>query len=157
MKGRFEKIINVVSIRAFMCYNYLYKLPEAVSVLKIIFPFILLALVLVIPLCSQAQPWDTVKEQIVPEDVAERPPEVPHVDDYEKDTFNRENFYNKSAGTRQYRRSMMAPTKSMDFEVINPAEQEAAEEEGPTPKAQIVEKDGKPVTVISIKEGESSE
>ena len=104
-----------------------------------------------------AQTWGTVKEQIVPEDVAERPPEVHNsVDDFERDTFNRENFYNKSAGTRQYRRSMMAPTKSMDFEVINPLDQKP-EEEGPKTKAQIVEKDGKPVTVISINKDAESE
>ena len=129
---------------------------EAVSVLKIIFPSILLALVVALAPFLHAQTWDAVKSQIVPEDVAERPPEVPHVDDYERDTFNRENFYNKSAGTRQYRRSMMAPTKSMDFDVVNPAELES-KDEGPTPKAQVVEKNGKAVTVISIGEDSESE
>ena len=111
----------------------------------------LLARLFVLPIHSQAETWDKVKEQIIPEDVAERPPEVPYVDDHERDTFNRENFYNKSAGTRQYRRSMMAPTNSMEFDVVNPAELEP-KEEGPTPKAQVIEKDGKAVTVISINE-----
>ncbi len=114
-----------------------------------------LALIFILPLSSKAQTWETIKEQIVPEDVAERPPEVPHVDDYERDTFNRENFYNKSAGTRQYRSTMMSPTKSMDFEVVNPADLEP-KVEGPTPKAQIIEKEGKAVTVISIGEESKS-
>ena len=125
--------------------------------MKIVLPSILFAITLLLSAPSQAQTWDAVKSQIIPEDVAERPPEVPHVDDHERDTFNRENFYNKSAGTRQYRRTMRAPTKSMDFDVINPADLEQQQDEGPTPKAQIVEKDGKPVTVISINEDPESE
>ncbi len=126
-----------------------------VTQLKLVSLYMCLSLVFTLTTTLHAQSWDKLKEQIVPEDVAERPPEVPHVDDHERETFNRENFYNKSAGIRQYRRSMMAPTKSMDFDVVNPAELES-KEEGPTPKAQVIEKDGKAVTVISINEKNKS-
>ncbi len=118
---------------------------------------IFLALILLSPAASLSQPWNTIKSQIVPENVAERPPEVSYSEEFERDVFTRQNFYNKSAGTRQYRRSMMAPTKSMEFEVVNPLEQNAeAEDEGPTPSTQVIEKDGKAVTVISIGEGNES-
>lgn len=114
----------------------------------VVFP-IFFAFILIFPITSQSQTWDSIKKQFIPEDVAERPPEVSHPDDFERDTFTRENFYNKTAGTRQYRRTMMAPTKSMEFEVINPLDQKTTDD-GPATKAQIIEKDGKPVTVISI-------
>ncbi|MEM7008662.1 MAG: hypothetical protein AAF462_05945 [Thermodesulfobacteriota bacterium] len=107
------------------------------------------ALILACPYASLGQTMDKIVEQFIPEDVQERPLEVPNQDDFERDTFNRENFYNKSAGTRQYRRTMLAPTKSMDFEVINPLEQPTEEQQVNT-NAQIVEKDGKAITVISI-------
>jgi len=122
--------------------------------LKIAVFSIFFALVFMFPHFSIAQSWDSVKKQFIPEDVAERPPEVSHRDDFEDLTFTQENFYNKSAGTRQYRRSMMAPTKSMEFEVVNPLDQKPSDDE-PTTKAHIIEKDGKAVTVISI--GEDSE
>ncbi len=117
---------------------------------------IFLALILTFPLISIAQTWDSIKKQFIPEDIAERPPEVSAPDDYERDTFTRENFYNRSAGTRQYRRTMMAPTKSMEFEVINPLDQKTSDD-GPTTQAHIIEKDGKAVTVISIDKDSESE
>ena len=138
-----------------MLQYYIYERPEAVRVLKIAVCTLFIALVFIFPYTSQGQTWDSIKKVFVPDDVAERPPEVSHVDDLENDTFTRGNFYNKSAGTRQYRRSMMAPTKSMDFKVINPLEQ-SDPDEGPGTQAQIVEKNGKAVTVISIdKDSES--
>lgn len=127
----------------------MYKAQEAVKVLKIVVFSIFFAFISIFPIKSQSQTWDSIKKQFVPEDVAERPPEVSHTDDFERDTFTRENFYNNSAGTRQYRRTMMAPTKSMEFEVINPLDQKTTDD-GPSTQAHIVEKDGKAVTVISI-------
>ncbi len=44
----------------------------------------------------------------------------------------------------------------MNFQVVNPLEQNE-EERGPTPNTQVIEKDGKAVTVISIGEGDETE
>jgi len=122
---------------------------------------LLLALIFVIPFSVTSYSWDSLTSQIVPDDIAERPPEVSYGEDFDKDIFTRENFYNKSAGTKQYRRSIIAPQKSMNFEVYNPegmnfevynpaTDPETVTEE-PATEAEIVEKDGKAVTVISIK------
>ncbi|GJM16671.1 MAG: hypothetical protein DHS20C13_19980 [Thermodesulfobacteriota bacterium] len=116
---------------------------------------ILLVLVFTIPFSITSHSWDSLTSQIVPEDVAERPPQVFYNEEFENETFNRENFYNKSAGTRQYRQTIRAPKKDMNFEVYNPVDDPEAVTEEATPQTGVVEKDGKAVTVISI--GESLE
>ncbi len=124
--------------------------------MKTVLLAVTLTLTILFPAASQGQALDSVKDQIVPKNVAERPPEVSYGQEFERDTFTKENFYNKSAGTRQYRRNIYAPTKSMNFQVVNPLEQNE-EERGPTPNTQVIEKDGKAVTVISIGEGDETE
>ena len=119
-----------------------------------------LALIFVIPFSITSYCWDSLTSQIVPDDIAERPPQVSYGEDFDDDIFTRENFYDRSAGTRQYRRAIRAPQKSMNFEVYNPegmnfevytpaTDPETVTEE-PSTEAEIVNKDGKAVTVISI-------
>ena len=114
-----------------------------------------IALILVFPFSIDSGAWDSLTSQIVPDDIAERPPQVFYNEEFENETFNRENFYNKGAGTRQYRQTIRTPKKNMNFEVYNPVDDPKAVTEEPTPKTGVVEKDGKAVTVISI--GESLE
>ncbi len=114
-----------------------------------------IALILVFPFSIDSGAWDSLTSLIVPEDIAERPPQVFYNEEFENETFNRENFYNKSAGTRQYRQTIRTPKKNMNFEVYNPVDDPETVTEEPTPQTGIVEKDGKAVTVISI--GESLE
>jgi len=120
-----------------------------------------LALIFVIPLSVTSYSWDSLTSQIVPDDVAERPPEIPYSEDFDNDIFTRENFYDRSAGTRQYRQTIRTPQKNMNFQVYKPgnenfeiynppADPKTVNEEHST-KAEIVNKDGKAVTVISIK------
>ncbi len=123
--------------------------------------FTFAALIIFIPFSMISYSWDSLTSQIVPDDVAPRPPEVPFSEDFDNDTFTRENFYDRNSGTRQYRKTIRAPQKSMSFEIYKPgnenfevyeppAEPKAVTEE-PSTKAEIVNKDGKAVTVISIK------
>lgn len=111
-------------------------------------------IVLVFAISSQSQNFDSVKEQFIPEDIAERPPQVSYGEDFDRDVFTRENFYDKSAGTRQYRRTIRTPDKNMNFEVYNPVDDpnSVADTENPKPETGVIKKDGKAVTVISIKE-----
>ena len=123
--------------------------------------FLFLAFIVFIPLSITSYSWDSLTSQIVPDDVAERPPEVPYSEDFDNDIFTRENFYDRSAGTRQYRQTIRTPQKNMNFEVYKPgnenfeiynppADSKTVTEETST-EAEIVNKDGKAVTVISIK------
>jgi len=114
------------------------------------------ALLITLPLSIESRAQDYLKSLILPDDIAERPPQVSYDEDLDQDIFTRENFYNKSAGTNQYRRTIRAPQKSMNFEVYNPVDDPATVTEASSAKeasteAAIVEKDGKAVTVISIK------
>lgn len=125
---------------------------EAVRALKVVVLTIFIALIFIFPFISQSQTWDSVKKQFIPEDVADRPPQVSYSPDFDRDIFTRENFYDKSAGTRQYRRTIRTPEKNMNFEVYNPVDDPAAVAENPKPETGVIKKDGKTVTVISIKE-----
>ena len=118
---------------------------------------ILLVLIFTIPFSITSYSWDSLTSQIVPEDIAERPPQVFYNEEFENETFNRENFYDKSAGTRQYRQTIRTPEKNMNFEVYNPVDDPETVTEEPTPETGIVEKDGKAVTVISIGEESATE
>ncbi len=114
------------------------------------------ALLMILPFSITSYSWDSLTSQIIPEDVAERPPQISYDENLDQDIITRENFYNKSAGTNQYRRTIRTPKKSMNFEVYNPVDDPntittTPEKEAST-EATIVEKDGKAVTVISIKE-----
>lgn len=127
---------------------------------KGVFP-IFLALVLTIPFSINSYSWDTLINQIIPEDVAERPPQISYDENLDQDIITRENFYNKSAATNQYRRTIRTPQKNMNFRVYNPVDDPATitttpDKEAST-EATIVEKDGKAMTVISIKEKSVSE
>jgi len=109
-----------------------------------------LALILIIPFSQKSSAWDYLKNLLLPDDMLDRAPEVSRGYDFDDVIFNREYWYTTVEGMKQHRRYKLAPKKSMEFEVINPAHAQ------PEPKAKIVEKDGKPVTVISIgKEPES--
>jgi len=104
-----------------------------------------LASFFILSFSDESRPWDFIKKQLLPDDIAERPPEVYTNEDFDDVIFTRENFYNKSAGTRQYRQTISVPQKSMNFEALNPADEE------PIPEIKVIEKDGRAVTVISIK------
>jgi len=115
---------------------------------------------IVLPVSAISQTWDTLTDQVVPEDIVERPPEVSYGDDFSRDVFTRENFYDKSAGTIQHRQTIREPKKSMNFEVYNPVDDEEAavvSEPPPDPETGVINKGGKAVTVISIKEESTSE
>ena len=127
-----------------------------------------LALIFVIPFSIASYSWDSLTSQIVPDDVAERPPEVPYSEDFDNDIFTRENFYDRSAGTRQYRQTIRTPQKNMNFQVYRPGNENfeiynppadpiTVTEEPTATEAEIVEKDGKAVTVISIKQDPEAE
>jgi len=114
------------------------------------------ALLITLPLSIESRAQDYLKSLIIPDDIAERPPQVSYDEDLDQDIFTRENFYNKRAGTNQYKRTIRAPQKSMNFEVYNTIDDPATVTEASSAKeasteAAIVEKDGKAVTVISIK------
>ncbi len=113
---------------------------------------------IVLPVSTISQTWDTLTDQFVPEDIVERPPEVSYGDDFSRDVFTRENFYDKSAGTIQHRRALREPKKSMNFEVYNPVDDEEAvlSETPPATETGVINKGGKAVTVISIKEESAS-
>lgn len=115
-----------------------------------------LVLVLIIPFSINSYGWDSITSQIIPEDVAEKPPQISYDENLDQDIITRENFYNKSAGTNQYRRTIRTPQKNMNFKVYNPVDDPTTITSTPTKEtsteATIVEKDGKAVTVISIKE-----
>jgi hypothetical protein len=126
-----------------------------------------LAIIFVIPFSITSYCWDFLTSQFLPDDIAERPPQVSYGDDFDDDIFTRENFYNNSAGTRQYRRAIRAPQKSMNFkvynpvrrnfEVYNPTNDSRSVKEEPSTEAEIVNKNGKAVTVISIKKDTEAE
>jgi len=107
---------------------------------------LLLAFTLILAFSEKSQAWDFVKKQLFPEDMLNRPNEVYSVYEFDDVIFTRENFYNKDAGTRQYRRYKSAPQKNLKFEVFSPSEGE------PAPETKIIEKDGRAVTEISIKQ-----
>jgi len=119
--------------------------------LKIAVVSLFVVLILVFPYSIESNAWDSLTRQFVPDDIAERPPQVSYGEDFENDIFTRENFYNKSAGTRQYRQTIRTPQKSMNFEILNPVDDPTTVTEELTPQTGIVEKDGKAITVISIK------
>jgi len=81
----------------------------------------------------------------------DRAPEVYTGYDFDDVFFNREYFNTTVEGMKQHRRYKSAPKKSMEFEALIPANDE------PETKAEIIEKDGKPVTVISIGKESGSE
>jgi len=118
-----------------------------------------LALFLIYPFTSPSHGWDTVKDQFFPEDIIERPPEVYTTYEFDDVIFTRENFYNKSAGMTQHRKAIRAPGKNLNFEVYNPADdpESVSVPDHPATETGIVEKDGKAVTVISIKEDSISD
>lgn len=118
---------------------------------KVVF-LIFLALVLTIPFSINSYSWDTLTDQIIPEDVAERPPQISYDENLDQDIITRENFYNKSAGTIQYRRTIRNPEQNMNFEVYNPVDDPTTVVEERTTETGVIEKNGKAVTVISIKE-----
>lgn len=116
-----------------------------------------MAMLLAYPSSLPSHGWDTVKDQLFPEDKVERPPEVITSYEFDDVVFTRENFYNKSAGMTQHRKAIRVPGKNLNFEVYNPVDDpETAStstlstSEEPNTKTGIVEKDGKAVTVISI-------
>jgi len=121
-------------------------------------------LFIVLPISAISQTLDTLKDQVVPKDIVERPPEVSYGDDFSRDVFTRENFYDKSAGMIQHRQTIREPKRSLNFEVYNPADDEEAVEEAvvvseppPDPDTGVINKGGKAVTVISINEDSASE
>lgn len=114
--------------------------------------FLMLALVMATPFSLNSHGWDTLTDQIIPEDVAERPPQISYDENLDQDIITRENFYNKSAGTIQYRRTIRSPQKSMNFQVYNPVDDPSTVVEERATETGVIEKDGKAVTVISIKE-----
>jgi hypothetical protein len=117
-------------------------------------------IVVFLPLSAISQTWDTLTDQVVPEDIVERPPEVSYGDDFSRDVFTRENFYDKSAGMVQHRRTIREPKRSMNFEVYNPTDDQEAtvvSEPPPDPETGVINKGGKAVTVISIKEDSTTE
>jgi hypothetical protein len=111
----------------------------------------LLASFLILSLSVTSRAWDSIKNQFLPDDMLDRAPEVYGGYDFDDVIFTRENFYNRNAGTKQYRRSIVAPQKSMEFEVFKPVEVE------PVPQTKIVNKDGRAVTEISIKKEPEAE
>lgn len=123
-----------------------------------------LAIILVTPFTLTSYSWDSLTSQIVPDDIAERPPEVTYGEDFDDVIFTRENFYNKSAGTRQYRRAIRAPQKSMNFEVYNPERMnfevytpaDESDRNDIETEVKAVEKEGRQVTEITIKDKSSS-
>ena len=107
--------------------------------------------ILIIPFSEKSQAWDSIKNQFLPDDMLDRPPEVYTGYDFDNVFFNREYFNTIVEGMKQHRRYKTAPKKSMEFEVLHPLDAE------PKTKAVIIEKDGKAVTVISIEKDPEDE
>ena len=107
--------------------------------------------ILIIPFSEKSLAWDSLKNQFLPDDMLDRPPEVYRGYDFDNVFFNREYFNTMVEGMKQHRLYKSTPKKSMEFEVLNPLDAE------PKTKVWIIEKDGKAVTVISIKKDPEDE